>query len=283
MTRPTRKSATTRRDMVRRLAQRRRGEDGFTLVEMAVTMLVLIIFLGLAVPTLDIAFSVQRQTNATYNGVNQALQISNTLSRYIRWAEEPESNGISGYFTSNTSGSQLQFYSDVGTSYASQGPALIDADNVEVASSNPPVYTLKVTVTPATNCSNTVASENNCAWTGAPIVVGTLNYVAVSAPFEYISISQPNTKLPQYSAWLACNPLVWPPPLPPQAACQTTGGAQAPVNPWTSTPGWTWSPNGNSLDDVLGVSMNLQTNPPNGAKGALVTTAFLASQNSFKH
>jgi Tfp pilus assembly protein FimT len=262
------------------------GEAGLTAVELAVAMVVLATLLVLAIPTMGISFNVQSQTNATYTGINETLQVANTLARFIRWAELPPSNAT-GYFTSQSSGSELQFYANVGTNYGSKGPALVDAKTVAVSGSVPQVYTLTLTVTPATGCT---ASPSNCAWSGSAITLATLEDVSVPSPFLYISIHQPDpTKLPAWGN--NCQvPIQWPPPVsaatPLPAPCTPLSGKTAPANPWSATPSWSWSPaasgvSNNSLQDVLGVFMNLQTKRPNAPGGALETTAFLASQNSY--
>jgi Flp pilus assembly pilin Flp len=264
---------------------RAQDESGLTAVELAVAMIVLATLLVLAIPTLSISSNVQAQTSNTYTGITETLQIANTLARFVRWAELPPSNAT-GFFTSKASGSELQFYANVGSNYGSSGPALIDAKNVAVAGTSPQLYTLTLSLTPATGC---LALPSNCAWSGSAITLAKLEDVSVASPFLYISIHQPDpTKL---AAWAACQlPIQWPPPLPPAAPCTPLTGqtppAVAPANPWSTTPSWAWSPTAsgvtdNSLQDVLGVFMNLQTKRPNAPGGALESTAFLASQDSY--
>ncbi|MDA8343021.1 MAG: prepilin-type N-terminal cleavage/methylation domain-containing protein [Actinomycetota bacterium] len=137
---------------------RRRGDDGLTLIELAVALMVMGIFMVMVVPIVDTFVSTSARVTSTYDGFDQVLPIGTIIQQYVRAAVEPapplpttvsdsssypvpvpvpafgaatfqnSSGGTAGYTSatqealSRLTGCSISFYSNVGSSL---GPALI--------------------------------------------------------------------------------------------------------------------------------------------------------------
>jgi len=137
---------------------RRRGDEGLTLIELAVALMVMGIFMVMVVPIVDTFVSTSARVTSTYDGFDQVLPIGTIMQQYIRAAVEPapalqstvsdpssypvpvpvpafgeatfqNSSGATVGYTSATqealsplTGCSIAFYANVGSPF---GPALI--------------------------------------------------------------------------------------------------------------------------------------------------------------
>ena len=68
----------------------RRGDaDGFTLVELAVTLAVMAVIIVTIMPVVQIFYDESLAVQRTYNGADEALLTSEGMTRYIREMVEP--------------------------------------------------------------------------------------------------------------------------------------------------------------------------------------------------
>jgi len=68
---------------------RRRGDEGLTLVELAVALMVMGIFMVMVVPIVDTFVSTSARVTSTYDGFDQVLPIGTIFQQYVRAAVEP--------------------------------------------------------------------------------------------------------------------------------------------------------------------------------------------------
>jgi len=147
---------------------RRRGDEGLTLVELAVALLVMGIFMVMVVPIVDTFVSTSARVTSTYDGFDQVLPIGTIFQQYVRAAVEPapplpatvsdpsaypdpvpvpafgeatfqNSSGTTVAYTSATqealsplTGCSIAFYANTGSPY---GPALITGSVTPASSS----------------------------------------------------------------------------------------------------------------------------------------------------
>ena len=69
--------------------RRRRGDDGLTLIELAVALMVMGIFMVMVVPIVDTFVSTSARVTSTYDGFDQVLPIGTIIQQYVRAAVEP--------------------------------------------------------------------------------------------------------------------------------------------------------------------------------------------------
>ena len=111
-----------------------RSDDAFTLVELMIAMILLVVLGTLVMITMTNVLGIANQTSATYSGVNQVLGLSSTLEGLVRSEVEPiqptsptapPSPGFAaGYVGANS----VKFYANtyVGTGIT-QGPSQVVA------------------------------------------------------------------------------------------------------------------------------------------------------------
>jgi len=118
---------------------RRAGEEGFTLLETMMTVLIMGIVLALAVPTVTIVYGLTTTVQNTYSAVNQLVLASEAVTRYIH--EGVASSSTDTPFVSATADS-VTFTADTGET---AGPEKIVASVSTVGSTR----SFDLTITPA--------------------------------------------------------------------------------------------------------------------------------------
>jgi len=271
-------------EQIRSQLRRRRGredEGGWTAIEIVVTLLVLAVLFTVTMPTITIFMNLSNQVNATYSGGDQMLLVTGVLSRYFRAAVEPapetRASGFAPFITATAN--QITFTANFGNS---NGPGEVNAQLTGTA----PNAVLTITVANANpnTCPTTNNPNGTCTW-GTARNIATLQYVTTANPFSYIPIVAPtcgpNSETTPLN--LQNNPMApWPPSSTVTYPC---GGTDTTANPWTSTPStttWSWitSPL-TPLDQVWGLQVNLQTQPPGARPTSMNTSVFLASTSSY--
>jgi prepilin-type N-terminal cleavage/methylation domain-containing protein len=188
-----------------RLAQRPSLDDGFTLVELMVAMIVFSILLAMTAPLIGTFYNVDTNVTNTVGTIGQILPATTVLERYLRSAVAPAPGGIppfasitpaaaaaAGYpaGTLYQAGSnQMSFYSNTGDEVTS-GPLTGDAIG-------PRLVTLTVSgpgTCPGSGPAMSQKTGATCSYTGQPNKLDfTINNVTNGAQasanpiFQYIA------------------------------------------------------------------------------------------------
>ena len=96
-----------------RLARRADVDAGFTLVETALTVLVVAVVLAAAFPTVPLFFNEETSVQNTYQSVDQLVLASEVVTRYIHEAVDPSPSG-STYPFLIASANGATFYANTG-------------------------------------------------------------------------------------------------------------------------------------------------------------------------
>jgi type II secretory pathway pseudopilin PulG len=166
----------------RRRVDRARGgadEEGFTLVEGVVVVVVFAVLLAMTIPIVSTLYQTNSRVNTTYSNVNYQIWLSTTFQRLIRAAVAPDASFIGSKATAVTPPStpftlahvtptSVTFYTNTGTT---RGPERVTA-GCKATTSSPtycaaPTSTFTVTITPAKSgtCPTTETSSAKCSWT----------------------------------------------------------------------------------------------------------------------
>ena len=88
-----------------RSASRRadRGDEGFTLIETALTVLIMAIVLACAFPTVPLFFGEQTSIQNTFGAVDQLVLASETVTRFVHEAVDNSPGGLASPFVSASS------------------------------------------------------------------------------------------------------------------------------------------------------------------------------------
>jgi len=177
---------------------RRRGDEGLTLVELAVALMVMGIFMVMVVPIVDTFVSTSARVTSTYDGFDQVLPIGTIFQQYVRAAVEPapplsnsvpvpafgeatfqNSSGSTVAYASATqealsplTGCSIAFYANTGSPY---GPALITGSVTPASSSTvgtpctsaapaSAVWVVTVTETLPSACPFSVSATTTCSY-----------------------------------------------------------------------------------------------------------------------
>jgi prepilin-type N-terminal cleavage/methylation domain-containing protein len=147
----------------------RRDDAGFTLVESAITMVVLAVALAAAVPIVTMSFRMTADVQNTYTAVDQLALASEVVTRYVHEAVANVSGGTP--FPSATADTAT-FYTDTGNA---NGPVRAVAQVV----TNGSVRSFKITLTPpvAGSCPTSASPNNVCAYGASPDGIVLINYL----------------------------------------------------------------------------------------------------------
>jgi Tfp pilus assembly protein FimT len=114
---------------LRPLRRQLRDEQGFTMVEMAVIMLVFGILLAITIPIVSTVLQTSSKVNVTYSNVDEQLWLSTTLQRLVRAAVAPTpsvtgSAPVPAFVTGSVTPTSMTFFTNAGTS---RGPEMVVA------------------------------------------------------------------------------------------------------------------------------------------------------------
>lgn len=252
-------------------SERQLAEQGFTLVELMVSMTILLIVLTLTTTIINSFFSSQTRITATYNGFDQILPATTTMQRFaITMVEATPPALVDQVYvptppylldpTTNSyelSPNSATFTSNVGDP---NGPSLITIStttNAPPRSGSPQTYTVKATITPADagHCPD-VSAGTACIWNGPAKEIFTLTDVING------SVTSP-TPLFQYTTALS-------------------GGTPVPYSNGTGTPSTSWTTafgpgsciaQGNCpADQITSIAINFQVQPRGSSASVYQTT-----------
>lgn len=108
---------------------RRPSEEGFTMLEMAVILLVMGILMAITIPIISTLLQTSSKVDVTYSNVDEQLWLSTTLQRLVRAAVAPDpsvtgSAPVPAFVAGTISPTSMAFYTDTGTT---RGPEKVVA------------------------------------------------------------------------------------------------------------------------------------------------------------
>ncbi len=163
----------------RRAGARRFDEEGFTLLESLIAVLVLAVLLVVTVPIVSTVLQTTNRVNATYSNMNEQLSLSTTLERLLRSAVAPApsfdgSTAVTPPVTPFELGAitptSLTFFANTGTA---NGPEEVTVACTKTASDTTlcqPTGTFTLVVTPAragTCPFSETTTSLHCTWPSA--------------------------------------------------------------------------------------------------------------------
>lgn len=165
--------------------RRNHDDSGFTLVELAIVVLVMGILFAITMPIVSTILQTSSKVDVTYENVDEQLWLSTTLQRLVRSAVAPTpsttAQTVPAFVTSSITPTSMTFYTNTGTV---RGPekviASCTATPVKTTRCDDPTSTFTVTITKAelhpstvstpthtkTYCPQTAATTSkHCKWT----------------------------------------------------------------------------------------------------------------------
>jgi prepilin-type N-terminal cleavage/methylation domain-containing protein len=159
---------------------RARDEEGFTLVEMSLTVLIMAIVLAVALPTVPFFFGEQTAVQNTFTAVDQLVLASETVTRFIHEAVDASPNPPATPFLSANSNA-VTFTTNTGRS---SGPEEAVVQVTPVAGGT---RKFGLSLVPAANCP---PAGSGCTYLGPVIDTVLVNYLTNgtggSPAFSYI-------------------------------------------------------------------------------------------------
>jgi len=152
---------------LRRAAQR--GEEGFTLIETALTVLIMAIVLACAFPTVPLFFGEQTSIQNTFGAVDQLVLASETVTRFVHEAVDNSPGGLVSPFVS-ASANAVTFTANTGIAGAPEEVV------VQVANGAGGTRTFGMSLYPATSGSCPPAGAG-CTYTGGADNTVLINYL----------------------------------------------------------------------------------------------------------
>jgi prepilin-type N-terminal cleavage/methylation domain-containing protein len=159
-----------------RARARRADEEGFTLIEGMIVVIVFAILLAITIPIVSTLFQTQSRINVTYSNTDEQIWLSTTFQRLVRgavapapayttaWVSPPPTPFVQG----EISPTSVWFYANTGTT---KGPVLVKA-SCTATTTHPtycksPTSKFTVTITPPKSgtCPTTETSASVCTWT----------------------------------------------------------------------------------------------------------------------
>jgi prepilin-type N-terminal cleavage/methylation domain-containing protein len=232
-----------------------RGTDeGFTLVELSITLAVMAVITVTVMPVVRVFYDEALAVQRTYNGADQTLLTSEIMTRYIREMVEPAPHTGAGVpvppFTTAT-GCAATFYADTGNS---NGPELVVAQATPCTGSHQ-VFTM----------TGTAPDPNSCPITGS---TGTACTYTTNAPRRFVTIANMiNNTTPIFSYTLQGGSTT----ATPGTTCTSADG-------WSCTTPSTSCATGVAncqLDEVIAVSLNIQVDLAPGSPSGFQTLAYV--------
>lgn len=205
----------------------RRDQAGTSLVELAVSMMLLVLLAVVILPVVQSFSSESRAVQSTDNTVDKLIEPSLVLARFVHEAVAPAPPGSTtapwSTLTAASGPDELQFTANIGPygqssdagPFVSYGPALVTVDIQPDPAGNPAlVATLAPAVAgtcPRTSPSGAAVGGTACAWDTA-------------SPIELFSISDPTTGSPTSPIFDYIGPPGTAATTSPATTCTDTGG-----------------------------------------------------------
>lgn len=156
------------------------GDDGFTMVEMAVILMVFGILLAITVPIVSTVLQTSSKVNVTYSNVDEQLWLSTTLQRLVRAAVAPTPSvtgaaPVPAFAAGSISATSMRFFTNTGTPRGPQmvtvrctpTPGTAHLCRKKTATFTVTMYRAEVTPTTGTSFCPTLSgtTSHHCLWT----------------------------------------------------------------------------------------------------------------------
>lgn len=163
-------------------AMRNRGEEGFTLVEMALTVTIMAVVFAMTTPVVMMYFDLNGDVQTTYSAVNQVILASEEITQYMHEAVAPCPSGTTASGCSTvpfgaSTQSSLTFYANTNNT---NGPS-----EVVIAISGS-TMTVKIYAATASTCPFNGSTTTACTYTGSPHLLNTITGLSNLTPFSYL-------------------------------------------------------------------------------------------------
>lgn len=149
----------------------RAGEDGYTLVETALTVLVMATVLATAFPVASVFFRVSNEVTNTYSAVDQLVLASEVATRFIHEAVDASPQAPASPFVS-ASANAVTFYANTGNA---NGPEKIVVTVTSGASGR--AFLADIYSPVAGSCPFSVTSMATCTYTTKTRSILLINYL----------------------------------------------------------------------------------------------------------
>jgi prepilin-type N-terminal cleavage/methylation domain-containing protein len=186
------------------LRSRRFGEEGFTLIEMTLTVTILAVVFAMTIPVVFVYFDLNTDVQQTYTATNQVILASEEITQYMHEAIAPcpstsTYTGCSTVPFGASTQSSLTFWANTNNP---NGPSEV------VISVSGTTLTANVYAPTAGTCPFDSSTTTMCTYNATPHLLTTVTGLSSTIPFTYI----------------------------PSGTAATCDGSNAPNNPPTSTP-----------------------------------------------
>lgn len=161
---------------------RSRGDEGFTLVEMALTITIMAVVFAMTTPVVTMYFDLNGDVSRTYTATNQVILASETLTQYMHEAVAPcpptsTATGCSTVPFGASTQSSLTFWANTNDP---NGPSEV-VITISGTTLNANIYKATASTCPF-NGSTTAA----CTYTGTPHLLATVTGLSDTTPFTYL-------------------------------------------------------------------------------------------------
>jgi prepilin-type N-terminal cleavage/methylation domain-containing protein len=164
------------------VAMRNRGEEGFTLIEMTLTVTIMAVVFAMTTPVVMMYFDLNGDVQTTYSAVNQVILASEEITQYMHEAVAPCPSGTTATGCSTvpfgaSTQSSLTFYANTNNA---NGPS-----EVVIAISGT-TMTVKIYAATASTCPFNGSTTTACTYTGSPHLLTTVSNLSNLTPFTYL-------------------------------------------------------------------------------------------------
>jgi prepilin-type N-terminal cleavage/methylation domain-containing protein len=164
---------------------RRHGEDGFTLIEMTLTISILAVVFTMTIPIVMMYFHLNNDVQQTYTATNQVILASEEITQYIHEAVAPCPSGSTHAGCSTvpfgaSTQSSLTFWANTNNT---NGPSEVV---IAVSGTTLTAYVYSAT---ANTCPFNGSTTTMCTYTAAPHLLTTVTGLSTTTPFTYIPSS----------------------------------------------------------------------------------------------
>src|ERR1700722_17842780 len=160
---------------------RDRGEEGFTLVELALTITIMAVVFAMTTPVIIMYFDLNGEVANTYTATNQVILASEELTQYMHEAVAPcpsgsTATGCSTVACGASTQSSLTFWANTNNP---NGPSKV------VIAISGTTLTANIYKATASTCPFNGSTTTMCTYTGTPHLLTTITGLGNTIPFLY--------------------------------------------------------------------------------------------------
>ena len=175
-------SALRQRAHVRLEYARSRGEEGFTLVELALTLTIMAVVFTMTTPVIIMYFDLNNDVQATYNATNQVILASEEITQYMHEAVAPcpsgtTASGCSTVAFGASTQSSLTFWANTNNA---NGPSEV------VISISGSTLTANIYKANANTCPFNGSTTKACTFSSSAHLLTSITGLSNLIPFTYV-------------------------------------------------------------------------------------------------